>query len=204
MNTDYKYLFKIILIGDSGVGKTCLIKRYTDEIYQQNYISTIGVDFKIKTIQVNNEPVKLQIWDTAGQERFRTITNSYYRGAHGIIVVFDLTDRESFNSVSDWIEEIKAHANENIEIVLIGNKVDLKEKIEVSDKMMEDFVAKSLNNSVFLKTSAKENYCVEEVFVKLASNLVEKEKKNGPLFSKDKEAFNLEENANDDKRFRCC
>merc|ERR1711967_229834 len=91
---EYDYLFKLLLIGDSGVGKSCLLLRFTDDTYAESYISTIGVDFKIRTIQLESKTIKLQIWDTAGQERFRTITSSYYRGAHGIIVVYDITDSE--------------------------------------------------------------------------------------------------------------
>mmetsp|Transcript_49208 Transcript_49208/g.71860 ORF Transcript_49208/g.71860 Transcript_49208/m.71860 type:complete len:109 (+) Transcript_49208:102-428(+) len=106
MNPEYDYLFKLLLIGDSGVGKSCLLLRFADDTYTESYISTIGVDFKIRTITQDSKTVKLQIWDTAGQERFRTITSSYYRGAHGIIVVYDVTDMESFNNVKQWLHEI--------------------------------------------------------------------------------------------------
>ena len=94
------------LIGDSGVGKSCLLLRFADDTYTGTYISTIGVDFKIRTVELEGKTIKLQIWDTAGQERFRTITSSYYRGAHGIIVVYDVTDMESFEAVKGWIPEV--------------------------------------------------------------------------------------------------
>jgi len=128
MSADYDYLFKLLLIGDSGVGKSCLLLRFSDDTYTDSYISTIGVDFKIRTIELDGKTIKLQIWDTAGQERFRTITSSYYRGAHGIIVVYDCTDLESFNNVKQWLEEIDRYACENVNKLLVGNKCDLTSK----------------------------------------------------------------------------
>nr|KJB39674.1 hypothetical protein B456_007G029600 [Gossypium raimondii] len=125
MNPEYDYLFKLLLIGDSGVGKSCLLLRFADDSYLDSYISTIGVDFKIRTVEQDGKTIKLQIWDTAGQERFRTITSSYYRGAHGIIVVYDVTDQESFNNVKQWLNEIDRYASDNVNKLLVGNKCDL-------------------------------------------------------------------------------
>merc|ERR1711912_135464 len=105
---------KLLLIGDSGVGKSCLLLRFAEEQFTESYISTIGVDFKIRTIELEGKTIKLQIWDTAGQERFRTISSTYYRGAHGIIVVYDVTNAESFNNAPRWISEIEKYARENV------------------------------------------------------------------------------------------
>jgi len=149
----YDYLFKLLLIGDSGVGKSCLLLRFADDTYTESYISTIGVDFKIRTVDLDGKVCKLQIWDTAGQERFRTITSSYYRGAHGIIIVYDVTDLESFNNVRTWLYEIDRYASENVNKLLVGNKVDL-----VSKKAVETDTAKQFADSLempFLETSAK-------------------------------------------------
>lgn len=123
---EHDYLFKILLIGDSGVGKTCLLLKFTDDVFQTSYISTIGVDFRIKTINLEDGKVaKLQMWDTAGQERFRTITSSYYRGAHGVIIVYDVGDRRSFEHVPMWVGEVERYAKPGVPVILVGNKTDL-------------------------------------------------------------------------------
>lgn len=148
------YLFKLLLIGDSGVGKSCLLLRFADDTYTESYISTIGVDFKIRTIELDKKTIKLQIWDTAGQERFRTITSSYYRGAHGIIVVYDCTDQDSFNNVKQWLEEIDRYACDNVNKLLVGNKCDLTAK-----KVVDYPVAKvSLSSSINRCFPFKQNY----------------------------------------------
>ncbi|XP_037537194.1 ras-related protein Rab-35b isoform X2 [Nematolebias whitei] len=112
MARDYDYLFKLLIIGDSGVGKSSLLLRFADNTFSGSYITTIGVDFKIRTVEINGEKVKLQIWDTAGQERFRTITSTYYRGTHGVIVVYDVTSAESFVNVKRWLHEINQNCDD--------------------------------------------------------------------------------------------
>ncbi|XP_011306729.1 ras-related protein Rab-1A, partial [Fopius arisanus] len=163
------YLFKLLLIGDSGVGKSCLLLRFADDTYTESYISTIGVDFKIRTIDLDGKTIKLQIWDTAGQERFRTITSSYYRGAHGIIVVYDCTDQDSFNNVKQWLEEIDRYACDNVNKLLVGNKCDLTAK-----KVVDYEAAKEYANQLeipFLETSAKNAMNVEQAFMTMAAEI---------------------------------
>lgn len=169
MGSDYDYLFKLLLIGDSGVGKSCLLLRFADDTYTESYISTIGVDFKIRTIELEGKTIKLQIWDTAGQERFRTITSSYYRGAHGIIVVYDVTDMESFNNVRTWLGEIDKYATDNVNKLLVGNKCDLVVKKVVDQNTAKDF-ADSLGIP-FLETSAKSATNVEQAFMTMSSEI---------------------------------
>ena len=128
---DYDYLFKFLLIGDSGVGKSTLMTKICDETFSEEHISTIGVDFKIYTDTIDDKVCKLQIWDTAGQERFRVITSSYYRGAHGIFLCFDLTDRGSFLNLGTWKKEISKYARDSVMIILVGIKTDLESKRKV-------------------------------------------------------------------------
>uniref|UniRef100_A0A1B6CYV0 Ras-related protein Rab-1A n=1 Tax=Clastoptera arizonana TaxID=38151 RepID=A0A1B6CYV0_9HEMI len=169
MNPEYDYLFKLLLIGDSGVGKSCLLLRFADDTYTESYISTIGVDFKIRTIDLDGKTIKLQIWDTAGQERFRTITSSYYRGAHGIIVVYDCSDLDSFNNLKQWLEEIDRYACENVNKLLVGNKCDLVDKKKVQHSVAKEY-AEQLNIP-FLETSAKSAVNVEQAFMTMAAEI---------------------------------
>uniref|UniRef100_A0A0E0KR11 GST N-terminal domain-containing protein n=1 Tax=Oryza punctata TaxID=4537 RepID=A0A0E0KR11_ORYPU len=166
-STSGDYLFKLLLIGDSSVGKSCFLLRFADDSYVDSYISTIGVDFKIRTIEMDGKTIKLQIWDTAGQERFRTITSSYYRGAHGIIIVYDITDMESFNNVKEWMSEIDKYANDSVCKLLVGNKCDLAES-----RVVETAVAQAYADEIgipFLETSAKDSINVEEAFLAIKS-----------------------------------
>eukprot|EP00521_Asterionellopsis_glacialis_P014544 CAMPEP_0195290814 /NCGR_PEP_ID=MMETSP0707-20130614/6534_1 /TAXON_ID=33640 /ORGANISM="Asterionellopsis glacialis, Strain CCMP134" /LENGTH=220 /DNA_ID=CAMNT_0040350995 /DNA_START=70 /DNA_END=732 /DNA_ORIENTATION=- len=167
---DYDYLFKLVLIGDSGVGKSCLLLRFADDAFTESYISTIGVDFRFRTVKLDNKTVKLQIWDTAGQERFRTITSAYYRGADGIIMVYDVTSTESFDHVNDWLKEVNRYAAEGTSKLLVGNKSD-----RTSDKVVTTDQAKEFADELgipFLETSAKSAKNVEEAFLTMAGALI--------------------------------
>lgn len=166
---DYDYLFKLIIIGDSGIGKSSLLNRFADDVYTDSYISTIGVDFKIRTIDIDGKMCKLQIWDTAGQERFRTITSSYYRGAHGILLVFDITNPESFVNLTAWLKEVTNYASETVNLILIGTKSDLVEKRKISYTDASEF-AKN-NNMEYIETSAKSSINIDTAFITLTNNL---------------------------------
>lgn len=188
MNAEYDYLFKLLLIGDSGVGKSCLLLRFADNSYTDSYISTIGVDFKIRTVDIEGKTIKLQIWDTAGQERFRTITSSYYRGSHGIIVVYDVTDMDSFNNVKQWFQEIDRYATEGVTKLLVGNKSDLTAK-----KVVEYNTAKEFADSMgiqFIEASAKDSTNVEQAFLAMAGQIKERMPSSGAA-NGDKDKVNL-------------
>ncbi|KAI0563020.1 ras-related protein Rab-13 [Gracilaria domingensis] len=169
-SVEYHYLYKLLLIGDSGVGKSCILTRFADSIYEDSQTSTIGVDFKIRTIGIDGKRVKLQIWDSAGQERFRTIAAAYYRGAHGVGIVFDITDEKSFQSVENsWIEEIENNTISPVRTLLIGNKCDLENEREVNRDEAEA-LAKKYSMS-YIETSAKTAENVFEAFVTISKEI---------------------------------
>jgi Ras-related protein Rab-1A len=170
MQHEHDHLLKLLIIGDSCVGKSCLLLRFADDTYSEIYSSTIGVDFKIRTLELEGKTVKLHLWDTAGQERFRTITSSYYRGAHGIIVVYDVTDKDSFNNVSHWMQEIEKYAADGVNKLLIGNKCDLSSK-----KVVSYDEAKELADGLgvkFMETSAQNAHNVEQAFQIMAGDIM--------------------------------
>uniref|UniRef100_A0A3Q2YK86 Ras-related protein Rab-13 n=1 Tax=Hippocampus comes TaxID=109280 RepID=A0A3Q2YK86_HIPCM len=159
MAKTYDYLFKLLLIGDSGVGKTCVLFRFSEDAFNSTFISTIGIDFKIRTIELDGKKIKLQIWDTAGQERFRTITTAYYRG--GIMLVYDITNEKSFDNIKNWIRNIEEHASADVERMVLGNKCDVNDKRQVSKERGEKL---ALEYGIkFMETSAKANINVENV-----------------------------------------
>ncbi|KAL5169409.1 Ras-related protein RABE1c [Glycine soja] len=183
---DYDYLIKLLLIGDSGVGKSCLLLRFSDGSFTTSFITTIGIDFKIRTIELDGKRIKLQIWDTAGQERFRTITTAYYRGAMGILLVYDVTDEASFNSkafpsgifiqlllisdIRNWIRNIEQHASDNVNKILVGNKADMDESKRAVPTSKGQALADEYGIK-FFETSAKTNLNVEEVFFSIARDI---------------------------------
>jgi small GTP-binding protein len=168
-NHKYDHLFKLLIIGESGVGKTCLLLRFTDDSFTANHLTTIGIDFKIKIINLEEKQIKLQIWDTAGQERFRTITKTYYKGAHGIILTYDVTDENSFKNIRNWVRQIEQNAQSNVCKVLVGNKSDREDRkvsFEEGSKLAKEF------NMQFFETSAKSNYNVNETFTFLTKEIL--------------------------------
>ncbi len=169
---DYDYLFKILVIGDSGVGKSCILLRFVDNSFAETYISTIGVDFRIRTIEMDGKSIKLQIWDTAGQERFRTITSSYYHGAHGIIVVYDITDETSFDNVRQWLKEIDRYGSRKVVKLIIGNKSELEDKRTVFTEAASNFTA--AYDIDFMEISAKEDVNINKTFLTLSQKIIER------------------------------
>ncbi|KAL4400880.1 GTP-binding protein [Malassezia pachydermatis] len=165
----YDLLVKLLLIGDSGVGKSCLLLRFCDDAWTPSFITTIGIDFKIRTIEVDGKRIKLQIWDTAGQERFRTITTAYYRGSMGILLVFDVTDEKSFQNIRNWYQDVQQHASEGACKILVGNKCDWEEKRVVTTEQGQE-LANELGMQ-YIETSAKANTNVDEAFFKLAQQV---------------------------------
>ncbi|KAJ3444905.1 rab gtpase [Anaeramoeba flamelloides] len=164
-NQKYDYLVKLLLIGDSGVGKSSLLLRFVEDSFTPSFITTIGIDFKIKNVEMDGKKVKIQIWDTAGQERFRTITTAYYRGAHGIMLVYDVSNEKSFLNVRNWIKNIETNASENVCKMLIANKADLTEEKVVETSRGEQLAAEY--GIPFFETSAKSNMNVNESFMQL-------------------------------------
>ncbi|KAL7089068.1 hypothetical protein ACP275_13G165500 [Erythranthe tilingii] len=166
---DYDYLFKVVLIGDSGVGKSNLLSRFTKNEFSQQSKSTIGVEFATRSIQVDDKVVKAQIWDTAGQERYRAITSAYYRGAVGALLVYDVTRHVTFENVERWLKELRAHTDNNIVIMLVGNKSDLRHLRAIPTQDAKEFAEKE--NTFFMETSALEAMNVENAFTEVLTQI---------------------------------
>jgi small GTP-binding protein len=196
------YTFKILTIGESGVGKTCLLLRYTDNKFIKNHLTTIGIDFKIKVLHLTGKSIKLKIWDTAGQERFRNITQQYYKSTDGIILVYDVTDRKSFEKVTEWMEQINNYTQpDKIGVILIGNKVDIEPR---DVKLEEGYELAKQYNLKYFETSALENLNVDKSFQSLTEEIM---MKRGIDIKEGGSGFNLEEkspNAPEPKKKNCC
>ncbi|KAK4808092.1 hypothetical protein QYF61_025089 [Mycteria americana] len=169
---NFDYMFKILIIGNSSVGKTSFLFRYADDSFTPAFVSTVGIDFKVKTIYRNDKRIKLQIWDTAGQERYRTITTAYYRGAMGFILMYDITNEESFNAVQDWSTQIKTYSWDNAQVLLVGNKCDMEDERVVSSEKGRQ-LAEHLGFE-FFEASAKDNINVKQTFERLVDIICEK------------------------------
>ncbi|KAJ2355606.1 Rab GTPase ypt31 [Coemansia erecta] len=168
-NDEYDYLFKIVLIGDSGVGKSNLLSRFTRNEFNLESKSTIGVEFATRSIQVDGKTIKAQIWDTAGQERYRAITSAYYRGAVGALLVYDIAKHPTYENVSRWLKELRDHADSNIVIMLVGNKSDLRHLRAVPTDEAKQFAAE--NGLFFIETSALDSSNVEQSFQQILTEI---------------------------------
>jgi Ras-related protein Rab-1A len=181
---DYDFLFKIILTGDSGTGKTAIFRRFIDDNYSENYVSTIGVDFKVKTFEIEEKITKLQIWDLAGSDRFRSVTGSYYKGSHGIIIVYDVSDRESFKHIEEWMEEIENKTDSEAVKIIVGNKIDNGDKKVISTEEGYEFAMKK--GALFVECSAKNSINIDAIFSILISEIRKKAeiaKASGDLYT---------------------
>ena len=197
-STDSDLVYKILLLGDSEVGKSCFLMRYSDNVFVENYISTIGLDYKLKYIQIESgEIIKVQLWDTAGQDRYRTIAKNYYKGSHGILLLYDVTKKESFDNIKEWIKQIREEVSEKTIVFLVGNKIDKTENRKVSTeegaKLAQEY------KLPFYEGSAKSGENIEDIFnalyKKIGEVYTEFSKSNGRKLNQGKTK---------DKKRKCC
>ena len=172
MTSEPSVTFKILTIGESGVGKTCILRRFVENKFLKNHLATIGIDFKTKTLTINNQEIKLKIWDTAGQERFRNITTQYYKGADGIVLVYDVTDDASYEKIRDWMDQILSNTQkDDIGLVLLGNKCDMEPRSVTEEQGNK--LAEELKISYF-ETSALTGQGIKESFEQLTRDIMKK------------------------------
>ena len=211
---EYDYLFKILLIGNTFVGKSSLLQRFIDQSWNGKFDPTIGVDFvriiknkkiqKLKTIEVEGKKVKLQIWDTAGEERFRNITSSYYKGGHGILLMYDITNRNSFESIKNWLIEVEKHADKNIYKILIGNKIDLEKDRDITYNEGKEYAESE--GMKFIETSAKDGSNIEEAFELITKEIIKSNinKNVNEIENKNNGKINLGDNIEFKPKKKCC
>lgn len=208
---EYDYLFKLVLIGDSGVGKSNLLSRFTRNEFNLESKSTIGVEFATKSLNVDGKVIKAQIWDTAGQERYRAITSAYYRGAVGALLVYDVTRNITFENIERWLKELRGHTDPNIVVMLIGNKSDLRHLVAVSTEDAKAFAERE--SLYFMETSALEATNVENAFQEVLSqiyHIVSKkavetgDEASGSSLPSKGETINVKDDSSAPKKFGCC
>ncbi len=171
-NEDSDIIFKILMLGDSEVGKSCFLMRYSDNVFVENYITTIGLDYKLKTIKLDSgKVIKVQLWDTAGQDKYRTIAKNYYKGSHGILLLYDITKISSFENIREWIQDIRQEVSPKSIIFLIGNKIDLTDQRKISKEQGEELAEEF--KIPFFEASAKSGENVDEVFKALYEKIIE-------------------------------
>jgi Ras-related protein Rab-8A len=199
----YDLQIKLMMIGDQAVGKTALLLRYADDDFNEVLLPTIGIDFKIKTIELQGKRVKLQIWDTAGQERFRTITQAYYRGAMGILLVYDVTNSKSWSNVRNWVRNIEGNAPQTVNKILVGNKCDLASQRQVSTQQGEQLAREY--GIKFFETSARNNLNVKDAFLTLATDVVERLAAGGAgAGDVPTVGLSVQSDASSSKKYGCC
>ena len=186
-SSETEYVFKVLLLGDSEVGKSCFLMRYSDNVFVENYITTIGLDYKLKTVRLDNgKTIKVQLWDTAGQDKYRTIAKNYYKGSHGILLLYDITKLSSFDNIREWIRDIKEEVDENAILFLIGNKIDLTDKRIISKEKGTELAEEY--KIPFFEASAKSGENVDEIFRALYKKISESyaniEKQKGSKINK--------------------
>ena len=168
----YELLYKIIIVGDTCVGKSNILSRYIKNVFREDSKSTVGVELGNKLLKVKGTNTKLQIWDTAGQERYRSITSSYYKGSHGCFIVYDITNEQSFENVEKWFEQVQKEGSKDVSIILVGNKCDLENERKVPKEKGEEKA--KLLNIPFFETSALSNIKIEDIFTVIAENIYER------------------------------
>ena len=169
---EVEFVFKILLLGDSEVGKSCFLMRYSDNVFVENYITTIGLDYKLKNVKLDSgKTIKVQLWDTAGQDKYRTIAKNYFKGSHGILLLYDVTKQSSFQNIRDWIQDIREEVSQKAIIFLIGNKIDLVDKRKISKEKGIELAEEY--KLPFFEASAKSGENVDEVFKALYKKISE-------------------------------